>query len=145
MLNFGRNPQMKLAFAALFLLIASPSQINAPTAREINRWITEDMTALEDINCKKLNWMLDAGTGTPQGRKHFGHIIGAMARGFVDGAVLMVAIEENNYAIVDALDNFGLSPAGAKAHIVAYCHQEPTKTMKDGMLDLFLTVVKASK
>ncbi len=136
---------MKLTLAALFLLITSPSQINAPTAQEINQWMTEEMTALEDINCKKLNWMLDPGTGTPQGRKHLGHIIGAMTRGFVDGAVLMVATEENNYAVVDALDRFRLSPAAAKAHIVAYCHLEPTKTLKDGMLDLFLTVVRASK
>jgi hypothetical protein len=141
---------MKLTFAVLSLLIASPvcAQIKAPTAQEINQWMTEDMTALEDINCKKLNWMLDpAGTGTPQGREqeHFGHIIGAMTRGFVDGAVVMVAIEEKDIAIVDALDKFRLSPAGAKAHIVAYCRQEPTKTMKDGMLDLVLTVLKASK
>jgi hypothetical protein len=142
MLSVSRSP-MKLIFAALFLFVGIHVVAQTrPTGQEIEQWTTEKMTAFEDINCKKLIWMLDPDSGTPRARERLGDIVGAMTRGFVDGAVVILAIKDNNADIVAALDKFRLSPAAAKAHIVTYCHDEPTKTLKDGMFDLFLTIVK---
>ena|ERR1035437_573887 len=137
---------MKQFLIILVLVVGQVVLTFAQSPVQIEKWTqeTKDEIPLADRSCGGLNYFIPLMS--QDGQALIKSVIGWYARGFVEGALFILADPNKPpTGLTTAAHDFGLSTDVATSHVLVYCKTHPEELVEIGVADLLLKVVQTAK